>query len=95
MLEYAGSHSAFTNFFKRTLVPDELFFHSIIMNSPFSNNVVNDCLRFIDWDVSKDRPHTLLSNDFDRLMQSPALFARKFDNESQDLARKIQTHIDS
>lgn len=47
------------------------------MNSPFRNDVVNDCLRYVDWERGK--PYTFSDEDFDLLMSSNNLFARKFD----------------
>ena len=44
----------FVDFFKHLWIPDELFFQTIILNSPFKNRVVNDNLRCIDW--SRCRP---------------------------------------
>lgn len=59
------------------LCADELFLQTIIMNSPFRNDVVNDCLRYVDWERGK--PYTFSDEDFDLLMSSNKLFARKFD----------------
>lgn len=59
------------------LCADELFLQTIIMNSPFRNNLVNDSLRYIDWE--RGRPYTFIDEDYDILMTSNKLFARKFD----------------
>ena len=34
---------------ERVLIPDELFFQTLIMNSPLRDTVVNDNLRYLDW----------------------------------------------
>lgn len=59
------------------LCADELFLQTIIMNSPFRNSIVNDSLRYIDWERGK--PYTFSDEDYDILMTSNKLFARKFD----------------
>lgn len=66
-------------FFKHTYIPDELFFQTIIMNSPFKHNVVNDHLRYIDWSRDREMPANLNKNDFQKIYESHCLFARKFD----------------
>jgi hypothetical protein len=71
---------AFTRYFKYVDVPDEIFFQTIIMNSPFQGMAVNDNLRYIDWkDPAAGRPAILSASDFEKLLASPKLFARKFD----------------
>ena len=40
---------SFVRFFEHTLHPAELFFHTIVMNSPLAESVVPDHLRYIDW----------------------------------------------
>lgn len=61
------------------LCADELFLQTIVMNSRFRNNLVNDSLRFIDWERGK--PYTFSDEDFQLLISSNKLFARKFDYE--------------
>ncbi len=70
----------FTRFFKHVDVPDEIFFQTIVLNSPFQGMAVNDNLRYIDWkDPNGGSPGILLKSDFESLLASPKLFARKFD----------------
>jgi hypothetical protein len=71
---------AFVEFFKYVDVPDEIFFQTIVLNSPFREMAVNDDLRYIDWkDPEAGSPGILLTSDFENLVASPKLFARKFD----------------
>lgn len=67
-------------FFRHTLIPDELFFQTVIMNSPLRDTVVNDDLRYVHW-LQGARPKTLVEEDFDDLAACGKLFARKFDAE--------------
>jgi hypothetical protein len=68
------------NFYKYTLVPDEMYFHTLLLNSPFKEKIVNDTLTFFKWSA-KDNPEILSKHDFDELKLSPKMFARKFDTE--------------
>lgn len=78
--ELTTQNRTFTDFFRYVDVPDEIFFQTIVLNSPFRAMVVNDDLRYIDWkDPETGRPAILRTSDFEKLLASPKLFARKFD----------------
>jgi hypothetical protein len=68
----------FVTFFRRVRVPDEIFFQTLVMNSPFRDRIT-DPLRYIAWDGDSDNPRILTMADLDALMASSSLFARKFD----------------
>lgn len=77
---FIQANSAFVNFFKCVDVPDELFFQTIILNSRFKDAVINDSLRYMDWqNPNPSIPAILEKKDFDKLLDSSKLFARKFD----------------
>lgn len=78
--DFTQQNPKFVNYFKYTFIPDELFFQTIVLNSPFQANVTNDDLRYVDWDnPNPNVPATLLKDDFEKLTSSSKLFARKFD----------------
>jgi hypothetical protein len=80
ILEYLKDKSDLVAFFKHSLIPDELFFHTIIMNSPLKDTIYNDNLRYIDWNKKGVAlPATLGVEDEVSLLSSSKLFARKFD----------------
>jgi hypothetical protein len=79
MLDFIERHPSVPEFFEMTLIPDESFFSTILLNSPFRENVVNDNLRYIVFEGGKPHPNLLGENDFSRLMESGKLWARKFD----------------
>jgi len=66
-------------FFERVYAPDESLFQTIVLNSPFADRLVNDDVRYIDWSGTPPPPKILTTADFDSLMSSADLFARKFD----------------
>lgn len=72
---------SYVRFFKHVNVPDEHFFHTILLNSPLKDTVVNDDLRYLEWrdtDVAGG-PAVLRKDDYTNIMDAPELFARKFD----------------
>jgi hypothetical protein len=77
---FIKSNPGFMNFFRYVDVPDELIFQTILMNSPLAGDIVNDDLRYIDWkDLDSGSPAILDRSDFESLVKSTKLFARKFD----------------
>lgn len=63
---------------------DEVFLQTFFMQSPYKDNLFDasglDCpafMRHIDW--KRGDPYTFRSEDFDELINSDAMFARKFD----------------
>jgi len=79
ILDFLGNNPDYIKFFEHTYAPDEIFFQTILMNSPLAGKVVNDDKRYIDWVSGPDYPRTLTVADYDKIMKSDAFFARKFD----------------
>jgi hypothetical protein len=89
--DFVQKNSRFIRFFRYVDIPDEIFFHTIILNSSFAPNVVNDDLRCID--ISEGRgPRIWQKRDLEILAQSNGLFARKFDSA---VDREILDMIDA
>lgn len=91
ILRFLSERPDYARFHRWVHVPDEIFFHSIIKASPFASRISDDFERgpkarfelachFIDWHAEGVRlPKVLDETDYPRLVESPALFARKFD----------------
>lgn len=77
-LDFVGRNPAYTRFFRRAGIPDEIFFQTILMNSPHAAAVVNDALRYVDWD-REEYPAIFGIGDLELLRERPEPFARKFD----------------
>lgn len=75
-----------------TLIPEEFFFQTIIMNSPYKENVVEKNLRYTDWSGKNgSRPSFLDETDYEKIIKSGDFFARKIDsNISDKLLKKIE-----
>lgn len=83
ILRFVKQRPDFLRYHQRSLLPDEMFFQTILLNSQAEHiraNLVNNCLRFVDWDnPNPATPATLSEKYFDALIASKSLFARKFD----------------
>jgi core-2/I-Branching enzyme len=95
LLQFLREHPSFVRFFKFVFIPDESLFHSALSNSRFKDTIVNDDLRYIDWEhPNPNCPRTLDASDFLALQASPKLFARKFDPGcSGDLIDRIDREL--
>ncbi|MBD2388336.1 beta-1,6-N-acetylglucosaminyltransferase [Cylindrospermum sp. FACHB-282] len=77
---FIQQNPTFVNFFNYVDVPDEIFFQTIILNSPIRTTVINNNLWYMDWqNPNPNLPAILGENDLDKLINSSCLFARKFD----------------
>jgi hypothetical protein len=59
-------------------IPDEIFFQTILMNSPLSKKIINRKLTYVDWNFSP-APKVLDDSDLEKVFRSDDFFARKFD----------------
>jgi hypothetical protein len=66
-------------FFRHVKIPDEIFMHTVLLNSPLRDTVVGNDVHYIDWSHGGAHPKTLGTEDYDRILESGKLFARKFD----------------
>lgn len=84
ILEYLVQNPKYLQFHKFTLLPDEVFFQSILINGLSSNflRIINNNYRFIYWNEDSNHPKFLDSNDKNMIFQSDSLFARKFAEDS-------------
>lgn len=68
-------------FFRSVASPDEMFFQTLVMNSPFGERVLNCNFRYIQWPPQgAPNPKVLDEHDFDRIAASTAHFCRKIDS---------------
>lgn len=91
-----SKESSIRELFQKSSCADELFVQTTLMNSPFKDNLYRPCysdtyeanMRFIDW--KRGNPYVFTSTDFDQLMNSGCLFARKFDwDEDKEICNRI------
>lgn len=85
--------------FKYTKCCDEIFLQTLIYNSPFKDKLYydeiekrNTCLRFVDW--KRGNPYIFKLEDFDELIKSHYIFARKFDEKiDNNIINKIHDYL--
>ena len=92
---FVKQNPKFVKRFNYTYCTDEIFFQTLILNSPFKDKVVNDNLKYIDWggDINAYHPIILEKKDFEKIRESEKLFARKFaqskDSDILDMIDKM------
>lgn len=99
--EYIISKEDFIrNTFNHSYCADEVFIQTLIMNSEFKNNLFNKnfdndhyaCLRCIDW--KRGNPWVFRKDDYDMLVNSKAIFARKFSEKvDKDIVHMIYKYV--
>ena len=88
-----NEYKKYKKYFRFTLCADEVFLQTILINSPQINNIIDDDLRYIDWE--RGRPYIFKKEDYDLLIHSGELFARKFDvTVDEEIVKKIYNSID-
>ena len=99
ILDYTKTNKKFISYFKYVHFPDEILFPTIVLNSPFSdqvlglvkNNIFSEYFLFDKWAYDSSRPNILTIEDAPEILQAQQLFARKFD---QDIDTEILDLID-
>ncbi len=82
------------DFYKYTFVPDEMLFQTMLKNSGWNDTIVDDNLRNINWDEGPEYPKIWRNEDFERLIRSGKLFARKFDEQTDHtIIDRLEKHI--
>lgn len=70
-------------YFDNSICPDESLFQSIFVSSPYLKTQA-DIPVYIDWRGQNKHPKTFTINDYDELINSKYLMARKFDEKIDD-----------
>lgn len=70
-------------YFDNSICPDESLFQSIFVSSPYLKTQA-DIPIFIDWRGQNKHPKTFTINDYEELINSNYLMARKFDENIDD-----------
>lgn len=80
IMKYLSEHPEYEKFYRNTSCPDESFFQTLVMNSPFAKNV-KEYLHYIDWSEGNSSPKNLTISDIDSMFSSKKMMARKIDSE--------------
>ncbi len=83
ILGYLSKNPSYAAFHRHTFAADEVFFQMLLLNAEdekIRQSISSDNLRFIKWrDKSAAHPEVIVKEDLKSIIQSEALFARKFD----------------
>lgn len=95
VFEYMAEHPNFLQRFKYSFCSEEIFFQTILLNSPLKENIINHNMRFIVWEERNGNfPANLDESDYRNITLTESFFARKFEFPiSQKLLKKIKTDI--
>ncbi len=100
ILDFVATHRRFVDFYKRSLIPDEMFFHTILGNSPFRERTARN-LTYADWTRGLSRnPAALTAAHIDQFADpafqlddvegiGPCFFARKFTSKDGTLLDRL------
>lgn len=94
ILKFLKDNPKYLRYFKYTRCADEIFFQTLIINYLKDIKIKNQLLRYIDWQTGPDFPRILKIEDFDKMINSNFIFARKV-NEKIDISLidKIYSYI--
>jgi hypothetical protein len=93
-LEYARRHPQLGDYLKRSFAPDENYFQMVLLSSELAPRLVNEDLRYLNWDGY--HPHTITMADFEPMLASRKLFARKFDSSvDREVMDALDRHAQS
>jgi hypothetical protein len=106
VLNFIENNPQYLNWARHVDIPDEVFIHSIIKASPFSEKISDDFekpalmsyqpsefvagIHYINWSEGRPHPKILDENDYASLRQLKALFARKFEEPHSN---KLVDHL--
>jgi hypothetical protein len=92
--EFVRLNPSFARFFEHVLLPCELFFQTILLNSPLAGSIVDDHRQYMSWRGGSS-PATLTLADLDRVLSSGCLFARKFDmTVDAEVLNRLDEHLE-
>ena len=80
VVSYLRAHPEITRFFSTTLIPDEMFFQTILANSVLRGDIISALIHYTDWSAGGGSPAVLTLDTLPAIMASGAWFARKFED---------------
>lgn len=94
---YVHAHAApYVRFFRWGYIPDELFFQTVLANSPHRDEIDDERMHLVDFQRQGGmNPYVWRSADLDHLLASDRPFARKFDvRVDADVLDALDRHLD-
>ncbi len=96
IISFLKQNPAIVRYYKYCWGADEFIFSTALFNSDFRSNIRNN-LVYVDWTgQTKGHPRILTSADFEKLIKSEKLFARKLESDvSSDLFTRLEEFINT
>ncbi len=79
VMDFLQNNIKFRRFMRLTWGSDEFLFQTLVLNSPFRHQVINDNLLYLDRDEGAAHPNIITNRHFPALTSSGKLFTRKLD----------------
>ncbi len=81
-VDYLTQHPDYLRRFCHTSIAEEICLPTLLINSNLP--IINDYKRYIDWGPDGANPQVLTEEDYDNIIASGALFARKLESGTSD-----------
>lgn len=81
-VDYFNNHPEYLRRFCHTSIAEEICLPTLLVNSGVP--LVNNYMRYIDWGPDGANPQVLTEKDYDNIVSSDALFARKMESGVSD-----------
>jgi hypothetical protein len=92
VLDFINNKTEVLRTMRFTFCAEEIYFQTILINSIYIQNIVNDNLRFIDWNSGRGGyPAFLDETDYEKIKATNKIFARKFHENNSTGLKKILT----
>ena len=83
IINYLGQHEDYYIFYKNTVCPDESFFQTLVMRSPYADDKT-EYLTYLQFPKGANSPDILRASDFPQAKESGCLVMRKVDMDVDD-----------
>lgn len=93
VLNFYKENDKFNRYFEFSHAPDDFYFATVIMNSPYKITVDNSVdLFYTEWLPENKGAKTLTIVDYDKLEKQDCLFAKKFfSTDSEELINRLES----
>lgn len=81
-LDFMDKHPSYLRRFRHTSIAEEICLPTLLANS--SLHLINDYKRYIDWGSDGANPQVLTEKDYNNIVSSSSLFARKMESGTSD-----------
>ena len=92
VIDFTAEKSTIYKRLHNTNISEEIYVQTVLMNSEHAENMVNDPLRFMDWENGNGfGPAFLTLENYNEMVSSNSLFARKIAIDEQELIQKLRS----